>query len=298
MKSFSEKENSCLASFSSGGPYWHFTTAGKDTPILFNCVEDFVFAMNVIAQAAAMFPEVIVIAFTVMNNHFHFVLQGPRDRIEAFYRFIVKRLSKSANDLKDASVRIDPIIDLQSMRNRIIYDHRNGYVANPDFTPFSYPWSTGRYYFNDFPIAMDCSMLSSTITRQMFRGRTPAIPPMWKVIDGHIAPASFCATAFGMSLFRDAHHYFSMLYKEVEAYRDMAEELQDEEFLTDTELFNRLVPIIRDSFGVAAFRDLTKAQKIELARTMHYDFRSTNGQIRRVLGLTQYEVDSIFPMRK
>lgn len=33
----------------------------------------------------------------------------------------------------------------------------------------------------------------------------------------------------------------------------------------------------------------------DLARTLHYDYRSSNGQIRRVLGLGQYEVDSLFP---
>ena len=42
--------------------------------------------------------------------------------------------------------------------------------------------------------------------------------------------------------------------------------------------------------------DLSKAQKMDLARSLHYDFRSSNGQIRRILGLSQYEVDSLFPL--
>ena len=48
---------------------------------------------------------------------------------------------------------------------------------------------------------------------------------------------------------------------------------------------------------------LTKAQRLclastqrpDFARTQRYDCRSSNGQIRRVLGLTQSEVDSLFP---
>ena len=38
----------------------------------------------------------------------------------------------------------------------------------------------------------------------------------------------------------------------------------------------------------------SNAQKLDLARTLHYDYRSSNGQIRHVLGLNQYDVDQLF----
>lgn len=80
-----------------------------------------------------------------------------------------------------------------------------------------------------------------------------------QVIDGYIAPPSFCDIRLGMAI---------------------------------------LLQKVRDQYRVASFRDLSKAQRLDLARTLHYDYRSSNGQIRRVLGLTQYEVDSLFPMGK
>ena len=116
------------------------------------------------------------------------------------------------------------------------------------------------------------------------------------MIDGYIAPKSYCAIIFGTVIFRDAHHYFSMVSKNVEAYSELAAEIDDEEFLTDTELFTQVTKIVKSGYGLNALKDLSKAQKLDLARKLHYDYRSSNGQIRRTVGLTQYEVDSLFPL--
>ena len=97
-------------------------------------------------------------------------------------------------------------------------------------------------------------------------------------------------------MFRDAHHYFSTISKNVEAYNGVATEIDDGEFLTDSELFTQICTIIKSRYGVSLIKDLSKAQRIELAKMLHYDYRSSNGQIRRLLSLTQYEIDSLFPL--
>lgn len=132
----------------------------------------------------------------------------------------------------------------------------------------------------------------------MFRSRDVKLPPDWQVLDGHIAPPCYCAIELGMAMFRDAHHYFSMVSKNVEAYSNIAVDLDDGEFLTDQELFTQLLKTVREKYRLGSVRELSPAQKLDLARTLHYDYRSSNGQIRRILGLSQYEVDSLFPMGK
>ena len=99
-----------------------------------------------------------------------------------------------------------------------------------------------------------------------------------------------------MAMFRDAHHYFSMVSKNVEAYSNIAVDLDDGEFLTDQELFTQLLKTVREKYRLGSVRELSPAQKLDLARTLHYDYRSSNGQIRRVLGLSQYDVDQLFKM--
>ena len=100
MKNYNEKERSCEATFFSAGPYWHAYTLGKETPILFTGSDDLRFAMNVIAQAADKFPELRIIAFEVMNNHFHFVISGSESVIQAFFEFIRKRIFRSVPGIK------------------------------------------------------------------------------------------------------------------------------------------------------------------------------------------------------
>ena len=96
-------------------------------------------------------------------------------------------------------------------------------------------------------------------------------------------------------MFRDAHHYFAAVSKNVEVYSGIAVEIDDGEFLTDQELFAQVLKTVHEKYRLSSTKDLTGAQRLDLARTLHYDFRSSNGQIRRVLGLNQYEIDSLFP---
>ena len=97
-------------------------------------------------------------------------------------------------------------------------------------------------------------------------------------------------------MFRNAHHYFSMVSKSVEAYSGIAAEVDDDEFLTDTELYAQIGRILRNQYQGLSLRNISKAQRLDLARTLRFEFRSSNDQIRRLLGLTKYEVDALFPL--
>lgn len=142
MKTYKEKEKLCEELFADGGDYWHVFTNGRDTPLLFAGPDDFVFVMNVIAQMAEhYFAEIKLITFAVMNNHFHFVISAHGDgSIHSFFDSLKKRLSRSMPQVKPVTLNLKRIPDLKSLRNNIVYVNRNGYVANPDCTPFSYPW--------------------------------------------------------------------------------------------------------------------------------------------------------------
>lgn len=299
MKTYTEKEKLCETLFADGGNYWHVFTNGRDTPLLFASPDDFVFVMNVIAQAAACyFAEIKLITFAVMNNHFHFVISAHGDgSIHSFFDLLKKRLSRSMPLVKPVTLNLKRITDLKSLRNNIVYVNRNGYVANPDCTPFNYPWGSGRFYFNDCNSGgTPYSDFYADFKRKMFRGREPKLPVDWLVRDGYIVPGSYCAVKFGMSLFRDAHHYFSMVSKNVEAYSGVAVEIDDREYLTDSELFEQLLRIIRERYAQTSLKTLSGAQKQDLARCLHYDFRSSNAQIRRLLGLSHYEIAALFPL--
>lgn len=249
-----------------------------------------------IARSAAMFKEIKIIAFELMNNHFHFVLSSEYEYVLGFWKFLRSKMQRFYPLLWNMKLHVKAIESLQSLRNNIVYVNRNGYVSNPNCTPFSYPWGTGSYYFLNCRGGESLGNLSVRNRRKLFRARNTDLPLDWLLLDGYIAPSSYCSIKFGTSLFRDAHHYFFMVSKNVEAYSGIAIEIDDGEFLTDSELFEQLLRIIKERYGQASPKVLTGAQKLDLARKLHYDFHASNGQIRRILGLSQYDIDALFPL--
>ena len=302
--SYTESERMCESAFAGESRWWHLYTPGNLTSLLFVGDADYRFAMNLMARCLAKFTSLKVIAFEIMSNHLHIVLSGDESLIRHFFDILRRRLqrylsAKAQGGISpDFRLTIKQINDLKTLRNTIVYVNRNGYVVNPDHTPFSYPWGTGRYYFSDIPATGKLSEISDSGIREMFRSRNPRLLEDYRIIDGYVMPTEYCDIKLGMSMFRDAHQYYYMVSKNVEAYGELASELDDSEFLTDSELFTQVCKLLNSNYGNALVKDLSQAQKMDLARRLRSDYRSSNGQIRRVLGLSQYEVDSLFPLSK
>lgn len=302
MRNYRDLEAYCESRFLQGGPYWHIYTPGVKTPVLFGVKEDYVFMMNLICQSAVATDGMEIIAFEVMSNHLHIVVSGEELFARRFFAFLDKRLKRCAKSLTCKEIpssfeaRYKEIDSLQSLRNTIVYVNRNGFVTDRNYTPFTYPWGTGKYYFNGAGFGGVNTNLNVNEMRRMFRGRATILPDKYHVNDGYILPSSYCNLELGMSLFRDAHHYFFMVSKNVETYGELALELNDGEYLTDTELVSQLVKLLKIDYNVNSLRDLGKSQKYDLARQLRFKFRSSNEQIRRVLNLTSAEVNTIFPM--
>ena len=302
MRNYRDLEAYCESRFLQDGPYWHIYTPGVETPVLFGVKEDYVFMMNLICQSAVATDGMEIIAFEVMSNHLHIVVSGEELFARRFFAFLDKRLKRCAKSLTCKEIpssfeaRYKEIDSLQSLRNTIVYVNRNGFVTDRNYTPFTYPWGTGKYYFNGAGFGGVNTNLNVNEMRRMFRGRAAIFPDTYQVNDGYIIPSSYCNLELGMSLFRDAHHYFFMVSKTVEAYGELASELSDVEYLTDMELVSQMVKLLKGDYNVTSLRDLGKAQRYDLARQLRFKFRSSNEQIRRVLNLTSAEVNTIFPM--
>lgn len=297
MKTFKDQESCCDNVFRENAPFWHLYTSGKDMPLLFRNDDEFKFVMNVIAREAFEFPDVRIIAFEVMGNHVHFLLSGQQSRCFMYFRGLRRRIARGIGRLPlGFSPSLKAVGELRALRNTIVYIHRNGYVADPRKTPFSYPWGTGPFYYCNPKFSVTLADLKDSELRLMFRSRSPKLPDNYLVVDSYVSPSSYCAINLGMSMFREAHHYYSLLNKNVEAYGDVAVEIGDGAFLTDNELFSVLAGIVNDRYGSPDIRKLTKQQKLELARKLRYEYCSSNSQISRLLNLSQFEVDAAFPL--
>lgn len=298
MRSFIEQEKRCASIFNSLGTLFHAYTPGKETALIFTREDDYIFAMNVVCQTCLKFPDLTLLAFELMSNHVHFLFCGKETDIIQWFDFFKKRLQRGLHRVLPYSftIRTTPVNSLSYFRNCSVYINRNGYVVMPAHTPFSYPWGTGRYTFNNIPTAKTAADITVTERRVMFRGRAPEIGDDFGIISGHIMPSSYCNLALTESLFRDAHHYFSAITKNVESYAELADACGEDEYITDEEAYDLIRKNIQETYGYKSIKELSTAQKSDIARTMHFRFKSSNGQIQRILGLKPSDVEALFPL--
>ena len=99
-------------------------------------------------------------------------------------------------------------------------------------------------------------------------------------------------------MFRDARHYFHKISREIESYKTVAAIVGDSIFYTDDELLSVVYGICRKDYGGQKPALLTASDKIELARTMHFDYNANNGQIARMLKVPIATIESLFPRRE
>lgn len=302
-----DKERFCESRFSDEFPFWHLFTQGKLTEILFISEEDFRFVTNLIGICADRFPDVKMYTFVIMNNHVHEILSGKQERCQEMFDMFYARLQryfgnqKRTVDLTHFKATLLPITDLKALRNEIVYVNRNGYVANSAYSPFSYPWGAGNLYFSSLSATLQMinwtpfNALSLRAQRRFGKSKDTVVSNQIKVYQDIIFIPSFCYIKEGESFFRDAHHYFSLLSRNYEANSLIAKKLGDSMIVSDEEMYYVACYLSESSYNVKKLTLLTPCAKLDIAKTLHFDYNATNQQLRRILKLSQEEINTLFP---
>ena len=289
------------------GPVWHLCTPGTHQCAIFRSREDYVFGMNLVALTASSFrDEVKILTFELMSNHFHFVLACQEPTLNEFFDFIYKRLRRylmaeqRSGDVNDLVFNYFAVDNLRYLLTLIAYVNRNGYLIDINHTPFTYPWGSNMFFFNpwvnDMP-SVEVSKLSLDKKRQIFKSRNFDIQSNYRFLTnvGFISPASYCNVALVESLFKDAHYYYSFISRKVESFSQIAKELGDSIFYTDEEIYSAIYSICIRKYDVKNPTLLGRNEKIEVAKTMKYDYNANNSQIMRLLKIDERILDELFP---
>ena len=302
--SFSEKERTCESIFIANGPYWHVYTDGTMMQNIFCNEEEFKTGMWCIAASIHMSKGVRALTFELMANHVHLIIAGQRENCLKAFDLFAARLRQAfpkrqrTIDWSQFKMDILPIESLQALRNEIIYTNRNAFVANPEYTPDSYPWGGGCAYFSPWLkhlITSPFERLPILTQRALLHTRDISPYANLKVIDSMPFIPSFCDISLGESLFRDARSYFNSLTRNAEAFSQIASRLKDSIFLTDEELYSVICSHISKEYSVKAPSQLSARQKIDTARHMHFSYNASNRQLKRILRLDLAVLEELFP---
>ena len=291
--------------FQESGPFFHVHTEPLKTGVIFMTDEERMVAMVYIA-IAAMLAGVEVLAFALMNNHFHFILRGQEGRCKSFYARFSKMLDLYFSRHGRAGVLAPisqpdptPITTLKQFRDEIAYVIRNPFVVRRDVNPFAYPWCSGFLYFNPILSMLKQQPASALTLRQkraLTHSRDLPIPPGLTLVDGHVFPGSFVNYRLVESMFTDCRQFMFWVFKNVEALVETALRLGEKPALPDDDILAVSLQLCKKEYGVKGPSYLTENQKYDLAKKLKYDYYASNGQVARFTGLPARTIDAFFPL--
>ena len=283
------------------GSIYHLWTQ-EDFEIIFTCDDDFKVGMNIVGLCAQLYSSVAILTFELMSNHIHFTLCGHEEVIVEFFETIKKHLckffSKQGRNIRwnGFQQKHRLIKSLGEARNVIVYNNRNGFLVNDDYTPFSYPWGANRYYFHQDAkiLASEHALPASVRFRRsyLFSHIADELTD-FLIFEDYALPLSFCRVDLGEGLFTSASNYFYRLSKNVESMKEIAKEIGESVFYTDDELFSTTSRICKTRYGYANPGQIPADAKLEIAKTLKFEYNANAKQISRILKVTLQNLASI-----
>lgn len=299
------KESQAEEAFRQAGPIHHLYTKGLECEVLFHSDEDRIVAVNYVAIAIKV-SGCKLLAYAVMDNHFHFIVEGMAAQALAFYDNFqgmfgkyLSRHGRSGTIMGLAEPGLKTITSLRQLRNEIAYVLRNPFVVNPEVNVFAYPWTSGNLYFNSF---LECEGVpANTLSVRELRRITimrnlPEIDSSICFKNGVAQSWSFVDYKFAESFFDNARQFIFCVLRNVEGQIEAALNCGEIPVLCDDELIPHVYKLCSERFRADSPSALDTSAKKQLALMLKKTFYSSNKQIARLAKLPLADVNTLFPL--
>ena len=274
--------------------FFHVCTKGLEDDIIFRNDSDFIAGMNFV-PISLLGLQIRILAFTLMSNHFHFLIYGTRAEAVAFiemYKNMIGRYVRNTYGTPEILRRIKTGVyqigdSLEELKQKLAYILNNPVAAGVNVFPLMYEWGSGRYYFvhrelRDAPVLLS----SMTIREQtkMFHSNKQ-LPQDYKLRSGYIDPACYVDYQMVENLFARAS---SLNYYLNKAYRRDSTMV-----LSDGILINVVGEILDKQYGGLKPMELPKQSFEVLVRDLNRRFNASPKQMARVLKVQVQDVVSV-----
>ena len=290
---------------------WHFSTDGNAVDAMFEGEEDFIAGMNRIYVTVRGY-QVIILAFSLMDTHVHFILYGTFDECNRFMHDYIRRTSRHIairhgenNKLADVPLNHQVVDTDFYLKIVICYTIKNAPVGGIPFLAGDYPWSSGPLYFRhpgywSSPTWMKempkdtATFAGQTIQRQRKTLHTRETPEETVPMIGELVfPGAYVAYELVEHIFKTCKSftYFFSITKEddVDARGGQLSRLS----IPMQEMRQHKNELCRELFGVNSIKTLSVQQRIRLARALRSRYNSSLKQIARLTGLVYEEVKDL-----
>lgn len=287
--------------FRGGEGRFQFSMNHLEKALLFRSPGDFDFGVNSIAIGSYK-HSVSVLAYALMDTHFHLLLKGKYAQCLALYRWLVRRFRRMlslrygvSGLLDEDAFDVSAIRDDEMCRNEVAYIVRNPYKARMA-SPLAYAWSSADVYFQPQRDLVRGTPLAH-LTQEEIKARFHThdrLPPWWEHVDGRILNRCFVDYAGVEALFRDSVAYFDRLRKyDLESVVQMSHGLEKSIRFTDQEMREKVLALCRNEYHVTSHNQLDPKSLLLLARALARRFSCPKTQISRLLGLPEDILDQL-----
>ena len=289
---------------------WHFSTDGNAVDAMFEDEADFIAGMNRIFVVVQGY-NVVILAFSLMDTHVHFILYGTFEECNRFMHEYVRLTSwyisithHESNKLDHVPIRHQPVEDDFYLKTVICYAVKNAPVGGIMFNALDYPWSSGPLYFRrqsywSSPRWMDGvetgQAMGSEQRKSALRTKNASIShTVVPIIGPLVFPGEYVAYEIVERLFKTckSFNFFLCITKEedVEARGGSISLLS----IPMQEMRQHKNEVCKELFGQQSVKGLSTEQRLRLARTLRARYNSSLKQIVRLSGLVYDEVKHRF----
>lgn len=277
--------------------FYLITTDHLEDRLWFRDEEDFKTGMNY-AATVAFLAGVNVLAFILMSNHVHFVLECSGERARAFiteykrlYSHYLSTKYRAAELLRRNNIdiqRLEP--GDESLERAIAYVQMNCVAANICMNPADYRWGTGSTFFQPAPgMGRPLGSFSRRAQIRMLHSRVE-LPSDWTIgEEGYVLPGAYVGVRFVERLFRTPKRMNYFLVNSSKAKRRLDAKDNAPNF-RDQVILPAIGDLCQSLFQKSSLEALTQDELAELLKQLRYRFSSHANQLARVTGIPYQKV--------
>lgn len=286
---------------------WHFCTDGGAVDVMFYDDSDFMDGMNRIFVTVQSY-EVVILAFTLMDTHVHFILYGTLEECTRFMHEYLRRTSQylttehhQSNKLADIPISRQAITDDVYLKTAICYTLKNAPVGGLMYTSLDYPWSSGPLYFRrqgvwcspqwlcDQDVGHSTAQLTVREQRRVLKSRRHANKQA-RMIGELVFPGEYVACEVVERLFKSCRAFNFFLCSSREDDVESREETISHLTIPIQEMRQHRKELGKEMFGTESLAALDVTRRLRLARTLRSRYNSSAKQVARICGLVYEEV--------
>lgn len=272
---------------------FHVYTKGLVDRELFICREDYIAGMNIVAiVCSSIGVELRLLAFVLMSNHLHFVLDCSKDKAERFIWLYKHLLSRYLGDkygyvkyLRGLETTVSEVSPgLEDLRRLIAYVLNNPVKAGIDCIACAYEWSSARCYFSATDFNVAAVPLQSYTVRQLrsLLHTRKTLPGNWLLGPaGYILPQSYVDKAFVEELFKSSRSFEYFLSSSLSMKKGVNENIT----FSDAVIRSSMNELLEKKFGISSVSELDEFLLKNLIKDLKVRFSASSKQLARITGV-------------